>query len=654
MPLNFYSTFTLFIFSLSVLAQERIPATFGQLSAKDIEFSSYPEDERAKAVILYEKGNVSVDVVDDYIILIKETHIKIKVLDPNNFQGSTIQIPYYNDKKAKEKIVDLTAITHNGNHQTYVSDQQIYDKDETDVWSSKSFTFPAVKKGSVLEYKYTVQSPFFSTFEWGLQDKIPTLYSEFVTEIPGNYSYRGALTGKQKFDYNESKIKRNCFSLSGLDKAGDCLINEYIMKNIPAFYEEDYMLSSDNYLIKIKYDLKQRQGIYGEKTSYTKTWKDVDDEYRYDKDMGRQLNYTSYFEDRIPAEILNITDPLARAKAVFYFIQKHFTWDGKYRIYSNIRVKDAFESKVGNSAEINLALINALRAANLDVELSLSSTRNRKIPNQIYPVQTEFNYVMAFLRIGDRSYFLDATDKYASFSVVPLRALNLVARIMDFENGSYWQPIEPFNRNIIYSHLQLELDNNGIIGGTVEENNAGQFALRKRDEMSETSKENYLNEKLQRAPFSNLTNYLVTNRFKSDKSVKEKYTVQLEPESINGEIYFEPFFLSDGFSENPFQLETRDYPVNLGFPINYTYLMALQISEEYEVINIPENKLIKFPDNSAECVVNYTLDGSKLNLRFNLKINNHIYPPENYPALKDFFEKVVDIQTKEPIGFKKR
>ena len=57
-------------------------------------------------------------------------------------------------------------------------------------WSIKKITMPNVKEGSIIEYKYTIKSPFFSNLQdWKFQQTIPVDYSEYKTIIPEYFSY---------------------------------------------------------------------------------------------------------------------------------------------------------------------------------------------------------------------------------------------------------------------------------------------------------------------------------------------------------------------------------------------------------------------------------------------------------------------------------
>ena len=372
--------FNLFLFFTitNCLAQTPPPVpTFGEPLPEEFLMDHYSPDPEAPAVVLYERANNFLDIYDGQILIAKEVHVKIKVFDAKRFENATVEIPYYSKKNSSENIRDLKAVTHNGALKTYLPQNEFYDVDEYPLWSAKKFTFPNVKDGSILEYYYRKESAYFSNFgNWQFQGNMPKIYSELYTKIPGNLKYNRTLYGPKKLDINNAEIEKNCFTFPGYGVNADCEVATYGMKNVPAAKEEDYMLAMENYTMGMAYELIEFLDFTGDKKSFSRNWDDVDNYYRYDKDLGRQLKYDGFFKDALPAPLFTISDKLEKAKAIFYHIQKNMAWNGKYRILSEVRVKEAYERKSGNSSEINLSLMNALQAAGFDPKIMLITTRD--------------------------------------------------------------------------------------------------------------------------------------------------------------------------------------------------------------------------------------------------------------------------------------
>lgn len=646
---------TLFLLiSITLNAQQRNMSVFGEPSIEDFAVKKYTEDPEATAIILYEQGYYHFELIEDrYIRIVKDVYQKIKVLDAKKFDGGEIEIHLLTNSASQEKLINLTALTNNDGIKTYVKQAEIYTLKGTNGYHTKRFAFPNIKDGSILEYKYSVESPFFFDLKgWIFQNNYPTVYSEFTTKIPGNFNYNKSLRGEYKLEVNDADIKKKCFHIEGYTSA-DCEIATYAMKHIPAFKPEIYMLDESNHRAAINYELRDALDYSGSKNFYSKTWKNVDTEFKNDKDMGRQLSYKGYFKKNLPENVLAIADPLERAKAVYAFIQNHFTWNGAYRIFSEIRVKDAFEEKTGNIAEINIALINALEAADLDAKIVLSSTRENGIPTMSYPVLTDFNYVMAHLTIGQNKYILDATNKFTPFEVVPYRALNVKGRVMDFKKGSYWQDIEPYAKNIKYTNTRLTINEDGELKGKLSDLYSGYIAVNEREKLDKSNNESYFKNKEDENV--EIENFTISNKNDLTQSLKTGYDITITPDVVGDKIYVFPFLKSNLYlDENPFKEDTRKDPIDIGYPFANTYLVSIDLNDQYEVVELPKSRVYKIPQNGGECSIAYQTDDKKISVRLSTKLNLYRYSPESYSILKDFLTNVMTVQSKEPIVLKKK
>lgn len=645
---------SLFLFSISLVAQQKQISIFGEPTLEDYALKTYKEDPEAAAIVLYEQGNYHFENINEkYIRLVKDVYRKIKVLDAKKFEEGEIEISLLKNESVKENITSLKALTNNEGLKTYVKEADIFELNINKDYYSKRFAFPNIKDGSILEYKYTIESPFFFNLNgWIFQNNYPTVYSEFTTKIPGNFNYNRSLKGAYKLVINEAEIKKKCFHIQGYTSA-DCELATYAMRFVPAFKPEVFMLDESNYRAAISYELRDFLDYSGSKNRYSKTWKDVDIEFKTDKDMGRQLSYKSYFKKSLPQEVLDISDDLEKAKAIYSLIQNRLTWNGNYRIFSDIRVKEAFEAKTGNIAEINLALINALEAADLDAKIMLSSTRENGVPTMEYPILTDFNYVMAYLTIGNNNYILDATNKLTPFEIIPFKTLNLKGRVMDFKEGSYWVDIVPHTKNVQYTNTQLTLNEDGELKGPLSEMYMGYIALSEREKLAKSNTEGFFKDK--EDTHVEIENFSISNQKDLTESLKIKYDVTVTPEVVGNNLYVFPFLNKNVYlDENPFKGNTRKYPIDIGFPFANTYLVSIDLNDSYEVVELPKSRVYKIPQNGGECTIAYTTDNTKISVRLSTKLNLYRYSPESYSILKDFLTNVMTVQNKEAIVLKKK
>jgi len=641
----------LLLVSLNNFAQQDY--TFGEITSKELEMKVYEKDSTANAVVLYEEGNTEFIEKNNHIFIQTVIYKKIKIFNKEGADFADISIRLYNNKSLKETVKKIRGVTHNLGANNNLNKKNIFTNRLDEKHSEVVFTLPNIQDGSVIEYTYTLESPFTYLFTgWNFQSSIPKVESVFKAKIPGNYVYNRELHGYLKLDKNESTVKKHCFKVEGIENYADCEVLNYSMKDIPAFIEEDYMTSKWNYLSRISFELSELHWFDGTKKKYTKTWKSVDNEFKSDKEIGGQLRRKSFFKNKIPDSIINITDVLERAKKTYTFIQNHFTWNGKYRMFRDISVTGAFNKKQGTVSEINLSLINALKVAGIDTQLTLLSTRNNGFPTKRHPVISDFNYIIAKITIGEKTYFLDATDKNLPFGVLPYRCLNNEARVMDFKNGSYWTPIVPIKNSGRKIQMLLELNDDGNFEGNMRIISNGYTAIDKRKELHATTEDKYIENYEVENDFLEIESYKNTNLNAPEKPLKEEYKITIENDNtVANTVYLNPFFI-DKIEENPFKLKTRIYPVNFGYPRKFEYLASIIVPPNYSVESLPKSKIVRLPDNDGYFVYKITNLKNKIMVNFSFVINKIQFNSDKYLYLKEFFKQAIIAQN-EPIILKK-
>lgn len=647
--------FPLLVFlSLVLNAQNTSNHVFGSPTQEELEMDSFADDPEAAAVVLFEQGDYSVGYVHGFLLLIKNVYRKIKVLDAKKFSGSTVKIQYSPSQFIGEEIQHLEAVTHNGGLKTFVSQAEMYDSEENFRVSSRSFAFPDVRDGSILEYRYQLTSPeFFNLGDWVFMNEYPTLHSELHLALTGNYVYNRTLYGDRNLDINKSFVKPDCFQIPKSISYAACEVAHYAMKNVPAFKEENHMLSARNYIPAIRFELVERGTRGQEKRVFSKTWKDVETLLKYNEYAGEQLKQSSFFRRRLPASVFRISDPRERAEAVYYAIRDHYHFNGYFSFFTMGNLRNSFNDKKGGSADINYALVNALKAARLDAKPVLTATRNQLIPTLDYPVITDFNYVIVQLSIDGTTYFLDATDRDVPFGILPFRALNQRGRVFDLNAPGKWIDITPGSGNMHAAVLRLEAEEEGGFSAKISERSTGYMAISKRKQYRDKTEEESLTSKQNLIENAEVLDFTIENKDDTTLPFIENYTLVLEElGAASGSVFLYPFLMETFFTKNPFLQEERLYPIDFGYPILNNYLISIDLGDKYEVIRLPENRRILLPENDGELQATFEESGNTINIRLNFRINTYNYPPEAYRSLKEIFTELISVQASEPIELK--
>ena len=616
----------------------------GQTTLDELNMMVYDKDSTASAVVLYEHANVYLDPNYDHNTR-TDYYYRIKIFDKTTFDLANITVNQYKEKKVK----DIKAITYNltesgAVHKSYLSTDKIYSIKESKNWTTKKFTLPNIKEGCVIEYKYSVISPYLGIADWYFQSSIPKIKSEVDAAILGNYSYNVRIIGYLKLDKDNPSVKKKCVYIDGIGDGG-CAIYSYGMYNIPAFKEEDYMLSKKNYISRLAFDLKTYTNTRGQIERYTTTWKEADRKLKKIF-LNNQTSKKSFFKKNLPESVLNTTDDLERAKSIYSFLQNHFTWNEEYWNSEDEKIKQAFDNKKGSAGEINLSLYNSLKSANIDANLVILSTRNNGIPTALYPVIFDFNYVIVRTIIDGVEYYLDATNIFLPFGQVPQRCLNGEARIMDNSGDSNWVELTPKIKTVLYNNTKLILSEDGSLTGNLTTIRKGYFAISQREKLNSMNEESYLEGFESENPTIEVDEYKVNLEDDLNKPLQQVYAINIFlEEELNNVVRINPFIYNQ-IKDNPFKLKERNYPVDYAFARKYNSSISITVPDNYKVTQLPKKIAISLPNKGGKFILTTILRDNTIKIYSRLEINRTTYSAEEYYALKEFYKQIIISESK--------
>ncbi len=613
------------------------------VTRSELATTKFPKDSTADALMIYDYGNAYFDE-DTWKLTLKYKQ-KIKILSKEGLDRGEKFIRIYNDGPNKEKITNINAVTYNLEGNSVVTSKLNEDDiliEEVDKnWSIVKLVLPNVKVGSIVTFSYTKTTDYIRNFApWYFQTSDPVLYSEYNTSIPGNYQYHTKLVGYLPLKTNTSRIKKSC--LESGDAYADCIVSKYVMVDLPAYKEESFTTTSENYISHISYELSETKNFIGDVKRYTKSWRDIEKEFKYDKNFGKQLGKTNLIKDVLPLDIATKNKDLNKAKAIYQFVLDNYSWNDEYG-RSDASVSRLLKDKGGNAFELNLLLENLLTDSGFKVYPVLVSTRNNGFATKLFPNITEFNYFVLKTTIDGKSYFLDATNPYLAFGELPYRCLNHYGRLLDFENKkSKWTDINATGYSTVQVGTKLKLNEDLVLTGTLKRNLSGYFSHGNKRKYSENP-DDYLNELKSDFTFGTIKNHKVISEKKNSPRFKEEMEITLEDEFIGDKIYLNPF-AEKFYDENPFKLQERTYPIDFGFKQVFMYAYEVELGNKLKVSKLPENVSLALPNKSGSAIFSCTSNEDKLSVFIKIKLDKAVYAPEYYQSLKSFIGQVVDIQ----------
>jgi len=648
------------LLSTYVMAQD---FTYGNISGAEIDMKKYDKDTSAHAVVLKEFGESRINPDnEDNIRLYYYYHVKIKVFDSKGFNKGSIEVPIYSgDNNIYEKVDDIKATTYyiddNGNSQNIGLDpKNIFTVKQDKHWSIIKFAMPGMRKGSIIEYSYRLESPyFFETFKtWHFQDDIPKISSEYTVHIPAFYNYKVTLVGGLKLTKNIGVVEPDCFSLRG--QKNPCSKITYGLSNIPAFVGEDYMTSPKNFLSALYFELEDYTSPYTyAKEKVTKEWKDIDQQLKSNEDFGGELKRKSLFKDRLKDIIAGKTD-MDKANAIYTYLQKWFKWNDYIGIYSTDGIRTALNSHTGSVADINLSLVAALNEAAIPTEAVILSTRSHGNINTLYPTLGDFNYVVAKANIGGKSYLLDASDPLLPFGMLSLECLNDKGRVFSLDKPSYWIDLNTLNQrqNDTYT-FDLTLQENGKLKGTMIHYSLGYSAYETRKAIKKfNSTSEYVENYAEKRPKFKILKSEISGLDSLVLPLSEKYEVEISmyDDMNHDQLAFNPYFFNRR-TINPFKLAERDFPVDWGMPSDSRYTVTVHLPAQYSVEAPPKNVTYSLPNNGGRFITDFEGDAHSFTFSYVTQFTKSIYNPNEYPFLKELYNKIISAEREEMI-FKKK
>nr|WP_294790519.1 DUF3857 domain-containing protein [uncultured Mucilaginibacter sp.] len=651
--MNKITTFLLVAIALAGNAQTPAQTTtglmpFGKVDLADLEMKACDFEKDANAEVLFDKGEIYFDIKFD---ILYERHRRIKIFNENGLKQAEIRIPYYGGNRL-EYLTGIQAQTINlvnGKPEiTKLDKKLIYTKTIDKVRSEIAFTFPNVKAGSIIEYKYTWSTVSVSNFpDWFFQDRIPVRYSELTTSIPGAYYYRTQVRTRDPFVKDVSSEERK---LGHNNQA-----RTIALANVRSLPDEPYMSSFADNLQCITFQLTEvtaaLQGVY---KTYSDTWAKVGGILADDEDFGRQLKKKLKGEEVILATAAKLKTDNEKIAYIFNEVKNTMKWDGVDRWYTNDGTATAWEKKTGNSAEINLIVYHLLKQANVNVYPMVVSTREHGKVLPFYTSLVQFNRAVAYVPMpNDKMYVLDATNKYNVYNIIPAELLNSSGFYIDKAKEVY--DIVPLVKNEPVSQsvfVTAQIKPEGKIEGTATIRSSGYNRISAVTRYKTDGEKKYID--YLRDGDNGIKIAALTMESIEEDTIPLIQNVTFSSDMAGSDgsyIYLNPNLFSS-LKKNPFLAESRATNIEFGFNRSYIIGGSYKMPAGYKVDAMPKSGTVTMPDKSI--VLKRTVgeqDGSII-IRYTLEFKNPTYLKENYADFREF-AKVLYEMLNEQIIFKK-
>lgn len=637
------STLLFLLFSFNAFAEHEL-LEWGEIDEEHLKMTEYEVDPDASVLYLGDYAEIFGEDVDYNNYTAYKHVIRLKILTEEGLEKyATQKIGYYHGSDEQIKYIEAQSFTlqEDGSVKTAVLDKDdVQTERVNDNFSYKVFSIPGAQVGSVVEYRFKkwtqveiAMDPFW------FQGDEPKLWSEIRFHPPKYTAYVTIPTGVLIKNMVEKKSR---ITLGQPNSNGETY--SYSMENIPAFRSEPYTKNMSDYYAKVEFQLHSYASNTGFVNSLYHTWEELIESLLDSDNMGGHLKGNNKLLKQVRSIYENIADDEQKVIAIFDHLRTNIDWNGRRTMFSLEKLNEVYEKRTGSGAQINLLLALLLKDAGIETDLMLVSTRRHGFVVKSYPYLYRFNLLVCRAKIGEKYYTLDAKNKYRPYDIVPAELINTSALVLD-NSKVEWVEIESSTAmsETVNVHVKWKDEDEQEVTAMVMEKNEGYGAVTEQEKLDEAGEEGYF-----KALIEDWTDGETKHqKLQSKTEPKNLLVAQYEVDSdkfVTGDgtrLYFNTFAIT-GYSENPFKLKERLFPIDFNFPNKTVSRFMIDIPEGYKVEDIPENAAIAMEGKGASFQVIYSQQPNQIQVASTLSINNVSFSALEYQALKTFFDKVVE------------
>lgn len=620
---------------------------------RNLQQNSFAIDPAAPAVVLFEKSTVEI-VPENGWIVSQKVHRIIKVLKKEGLQYADVAAQVFNVKGSYSEIRKISGTTYNlenGALKVQELNPDLVTSEKDYLVLIRKFSMPSVKEGSVIDYTYTIRHDFSLMYtEWEFQSPIPCLYSELETTIPAFFNTQSITQGIPYFfplpngpRKTADSLLPEAFTYSELISGNEFKNSHWVRRNIPALLDEPYVASMENYTEMIKLQINGEVTAHNVKLNFLNTWPKLNKMLYESFDFYRPLLVRHEDIGRVAHALTDsLTGDVDKAKAIYNYVRKNISPKAYSGIWPTKDLNEVFVKRSGTPAEINLVMIAMMKRVGLSCDPVILSKRDNGKIHEEFVALTRFNHTVAMLTAGNETYYLDASEKFNPFGVLPEQCYNGYARLINKDGASV-------------SLLPKMYKDRGMVAVTTENADLKNYTLNFKQYFTQ-SEAAELREKWNAdtaeirkhiaaglkilSVNASLKQYEVQNLDNPDAALLLSYSVALSWPS-GKTLYFTPVFMNR-YTSNPFKNNERLYPIEMAGITDYSYSLQLKIPDGFAVEEMPKSSITTIDDQDEyKFMTEYDKGNNMLRINARLQLLRPEFEANEYSVMRAFFDNVL-------------
>jgi Domain of Unknown Function with PDB structure (DUF3857) len=630
------------------LAQKDLP-DFGEIAIADLRMKSCSFQPEAHAMILFDVQEIKFGLSDYDAKLVTERRVRIKIFDEKGYKSASIHLPYFS-KKRVTKIKDLSGAVYNLDSNGNIIVQKLEKKDffkekSEDNLDIINFTFSNVKPGSVIEFRYTkIEKDMLQIDPWIIQKEIPTAYAATMLTTPSFSKIIEKINGIDSIPRKTVQASKR-----GIDQT----IRTYFIENIRAFEPEPFMSSYKDNLLKVIFFLIPKSGfLINALTSPQVVWRFTGLNLLGSATFGGQIKKIIPGTENLIDSAKKIPSSAGKIRFLYEAVQKRIPASPEQTLYPD-DIVDAWNTKTGNTAEINLILINLLQKADIKSFPLLVSTRDHGKVNMEFPSSGQLNGVDVLAADSEMVYIMDASIKYQSWENPPLNVMNRTALLLNPADIKWI---------MISDERPLLRQNTDILASIREDGNvegnalltyydyAKSYMLDSTSHDDDDEEDKFIDKKP--AGLKIISAKLDSVLDATDPLV-QNIEFSYEPQNSDQFYFINPQLLFFR-KQNPFIKSFRNTDIDFGCNQKLTLVFQLTFPRGFQVEELPKNIIVRAPDTSFYFTRIFSSDSTHVFLSQIFEVKKPVFYKEDYPAVQEFFTRAYALMGDEIILRKKK
>lgn len=616
-----------------------------QPSSEELSMKSYAADPDAPAVYLYREETVNDN------IHIHTLYARIKILSEKGKQMfGDIEIPYLANGYT---IRDISGRTIQPNGTIVPFTGKPYDKLLVKAGDlrvkAKVFSMPDVQVGSILEYRWTLSydDGIVASPDWQIQQEIPVekAHYHFIPSTAMNGGSRYVTTHENGHE-NVANILLYSYILPQGDKVRQGQDGyDLVIENIPALPKGDYLPPFRS--------LADRVTFYYSPFRTPKEYWETEGKY-WSKAFDHFANPSGKIREAVNGIIAPGDTDEQKVEKIYAAVMKldntsysrqHSAAENKAEHIKINNAEDVWEQKRGYDDQIARLFVAMVRAAGLKAYGAIVVDRNRSIFVTDFLSWSQFDDELAIVELNGKEVYFDPGQRYCEFGKLAWKH-TWASGLRESDKGILMMttPAPNYQENNTSRVARLTLSATDQLSGVIYDNMTGAQALYWRQAAlrgDETGIKKDFDDELQRSMppgvkvkvnhFVGLTDY--THPLMAVVDVSGTLGTS------TGKHLFIPAAMLEAANPPLFAKTHRMNPVDMNYPYMVSDDFQLTLPPNVTPESLPKGGDIPWVPN-ADYVVKFASSPHMYGYGRLLRVATVFYKATEYPALRDFFQKV--------------